>query len=78
MKVEASTINPYDRLSLAGIHFKKPLPAVGGLEGTGIVVEAKGESVQFWVGKRVCFLTFSGAWANYAVASPIGTFEIDK
>jgi len=31
VKVEASTINPSDRMFVAGSYFKKPLPAVCGL-----------------------------------------------
>lgn len=78
VKVEASTINPSDRIFMAGHYFKKPLPAICGLEGTGTVVEAKGEAVQSWVGKRVCFTTRSGSWCEYAAVTPFTCFELDK
>jgi len=51
------------------------LPATPGLEGTGRVVEAKGADLQKYVGKRVCFTTGVGSWAEYSVANLF--FEID-
>lgn len=78
IKVEASTINPADKLFIAGLNFQRPLPAVCGMEGTGHVVEAKGQALQSWVGKRVVFSSNSGAWCEYAVSSPVNTIEIDK
>jgi NADPH:quinone reductase-like Zn-dependent oxidoreductase len=63
IKVEASTINPADRLKLAGVYFAEPLPAVLGLEGVGRVVKANGEGIQNWVGKRVSFFQKgAGSW----------------
>lgn len=63
IKVQGSTVNPSDRISLTGSYKSGPLPATMGLEGTGQVVEAKGENLQNWVGKRVCFLQGgSGSW----------------
>lgn len=63
IKVDASTINPSDRLRIGGHYFPVPLPATMGLEGTGHVVEANGEDIQNWVGKRVCFVQAgSGSW----------------
>lgn len=57
---------------------KKPLPAVCGLEGAGTVIDAKGESVKSWIGKRVCFVSFTGTWCEYAVSLPFLTFEISQ
>ena len=79
IKVEGSTVNPSDRLRCAGVYFPVPLPATMGLEGTGTVVEANGENVQEWVGKRVCFTQAgSGSWGEFAVSSPDTSFAIDK
>lgn len=50
-----------------------------GIEGTGHVVEANGENVQNWVGKRVCFIhANSGSWGEFALTIPDTCFEIDK
>ncbi len=38
VKVDASTVNPSDRLRLQGAYFPVQLPATMGLEGTGHVV----------------------------------------
>lgn len=54
------------------------MPSLCGIEGSGTVVEAKGEALQSWVGKRVCFTSESGSWCEYAVAKPVKTFEIEK
>ena len=76
--MDATTVNPSDRIRLSGAAFSKPLPAIGGIEGTGRVIKAQGENVQEWVGKRVCFITTgSGTWASYCVTTPFLTFEID-
>ena len=48
-----------------------------GLEGTGRIVEAKGENLQAMVGKRVCFVQAgSGSWGEFALAEIV--FEIDE
>jgi NADPH:quinone reductase len=63
IRVEASTVNPSDRGRLTGHYMVVPLPATMGLEGTGRVIEAKGEALQHWVGKRVSFIAAgSGTW----------------
>lgn len=50
-----------------------------GLEGTGHIVEAHGEHIQEWVGKRVSFIqSDSGSWGEYAVTNPHLCFEIDE
>lgn len=74
IKVEASTFNPIDRSFMLGTRLQRKLPALCGMEGTGRVVEAKGESLQTWVGKRVSFVTFNGAWCQFAVTNPETTF----
>ncbi len=38
VKLEGTTINPSDRLSIAGAYFPFPLPSAVGLEGAGHVV----------------------------------------
>lgn len=79
IKVEASTINPADRLKLAGVYFTEPLPAVLGLEGTGRVVKAEGENLQGWVGKRVSFFqSGAGTWGEYSIAVPSFAIPIDE
>jgi len=71
VKVEASTINPSDHLKIKGILFGVTLPAVMGIEGTGHVVEANGQEIQNWIGKRVSFMAVgSGSWGEFAVTSP--------
>lgn len=50
-----------------------------GLEGTGHVVEANGENLQAWIGKRVSFIQDgSGSWGEFALASPDKTFPLDE
>ena len=62
-------------MRLTGVYFPIPLPGTMGLEGTGKVVEAKGENLQHWVGKRVCFTQGgSGSWGEYANSDPNSTF----
>lgn len=79
IKVDASTINPSDRLRIDGVYMKMPLPRTAGGEGTGHVIQANGEDLQGWVGKRVSFINDgSGSWGEFAVAKPDWTFEIDE
>lgn len=79
VKVQASTINPSDRLRIGGHYFPVPLPATMGLEGTGHVVEANGEGLQEWVGKRVSFTQAgSGSWGEYAITTPSQAFPITE
>jgi NADPH2:quinone reductase len=74
IKVLASPVNPSDLLFLAGQYGeRRPLPAVPGLEGCGVVVKA-GSGLMAWrlVGKRVAFLgAREGAWAEYTVSLAI-------
>lgn len=68
IKMEATPCNPSDIAFLrGGYNIIKPLPAVPGFEGTGIVAEA-GEEAKVMIGKRVsCFIQEEGegAWAEY-------------
>jgi NADPH2:quinone reductase len=70
VKVEASTINPIDKMFIQGHIFPRPLPATPGFEGVGRVVEANGADLQKYIGKRVCFLAEEeGSWADYTTTS---------
>jgi len=55
---------------------KLPVPNVAGFEGCGEVINAKGENVKNWIGKRVSFSTIHGAWSNFAITNPDACFEI--
>lgn len=79
VKVQASTINPSDRLFIDGLYFQRDLPATCGLEGTGKIVKANGEGLDSFVGKRICF-TNTGTWSEYVVlnAKASAYFEIDE
>lgn len=68
IKVEGATINPSDRLFIAGHYMKAPLPSRAGFEGVGRVVQGKGERAEKWVGKRVSF-TGMGSWGQYVKTS---------
>src|ERR1700692_3770992 len=76
VRVHASPLNPSDDLFMRGLYgFRKPLPAVPGFEGSGIVVEADGAALtRFLRGKRVACTAAAanikgGMWAQY-VAVP--------
>jgi NADPH2:quinone reductase len=76
IKVHASPINPSDLMFVQGQYgFKKPLPAVPGFEGSGVVVESgSGMIARYLKGRRVACATAdpgiaSGTWAEYAVTS---------
>lgn len=69
VKVDASTINPSDRIFIAGNYFNRPLPTGAGLEGVGHVVKVHSADQEHLVGKRVSFLTGTGSWSEYATSS---------
>lgn len=76
VKVHASPVNPSDLMFIQGLYgFKKPLPAIPGFEGSGVVVETgSGMMARFLKSKRVtCAVadakTSAGMWAEYVVAS---------
>lgn len=76
--MEASTVNPSDRLFITGGYFKRPLPTIAGFEAVGTVVDAKGEGVQAWIGKRVSFTSQKGTWSQFSITTPLTAFEIDQ
>lgn len=50
---------------------------MAGHEGTGRVIEANGEDLQSWVGKRVTFASENGSWCEYTTVTPFTCLEID-
>jgi len=71
VKMEAAPCNPSDIAFLrGGYNIIKPLPAVPGFEGTGVVVEA-GSVAQSLIGEKVsCFVQedSDGTWAEHFIA----------
>ncbi len=69
VEVLAAPINPSDVLTLTGEYgMLPPLPAVGGMEGVGKVIEL-GEGVGFpKVGQRVLLSAIGGTWTTHLVA----------
>jgi len=71
VKMEAAPCNPSDIAFLrGGYNIVKPLPAVPGFEGTGIVVES-GSNAKSLIGEKVsCFVQedSDGTWAEYFIA----------
>jgi len=69
IKVLAAPINPSDILTLTGEYgFLPALPAVGGMEGVGKVIEL-GEGVNsLTVGRRVLLSGTSGTWTTHLLA----------
>jgi len=69
VKMDASPVNPSDIAFLRGMYnINKPLPAVPGFEGTGIIVETRDENSKNLIGNRVSFFTqedSDGAWCEY-------------
>lgn len=82
VRMHMAPFNPSDIAFLQGnYNVKKPLPAVPGFEGAGLVV-AVGEGVdKVWIGKRVaCFAgnQTDGTWAEYLLASENQILAIDE
>jgi NADPH:quinone reductase-like Zn-dependent oxidoreductase len=73
VRMAAAPINPSDLGFLRGLYVKKPLPAIPGIEGSGVVVAADSGFLARWLmGKRVtCIAPFDGdgTWAEYMVTS---------
>lgn len=74
VRIAASPINPSDLMFVQGLYgVRKPLPAVGGFEASGLVVAAgAGPAAQRLMGRRVAALSAGendGAWADYMLAS---------
>ncbi|MDQ3266076.1 MAG: zinc-binding dehydrogenase [Myxococcota bacterium] len=71
IQVAAAPINPNDLLALRDAYdVQKPIGAVAGFEGSGVVVEGRGAMARMLVGRRVAFAASprSGSWAELAVA----------
>lgn len=69
----AAPINPSDVLTLTGAYgILPPLPAVGGNEGVGKVVEHGPDVSQPAIGQTVLLPTGSGTWATHLVAQASG------
>ena len=70
VEVLAAPINPSDVLTLTGDYGSlPPLPAVGGNEGVGRVVEVAADVAGLAVGQRVLLPIGSGTWATHLVAA---------
>lgn len=77
VKLTARPINPADMLNIMGLYGTPPaLPAIGGMEGVGIV-DALGPEVPpyFPLGLRVYVLT-QGTWQNYVCIAPQATIPV--
>ncbi|MFY0569364.1 zinc-binding dehydrogenase [Archangium lansingense] len=75
VRLAAAPINPSDLMFLRGTYgVKKPLPAVPGFEGSGMVVAAGGVAGKLLVGRRVACgasMQGDGTWAEY-IRVPLG------
>ncbi|MFD2614273.1 zinc-binding dehydrogenase [Paenibacillus gansuensis] len=81
IRVSCSSINPSDLLFIEGNYgVKLPLPCIGGIEGSGTVVEA-GNSLfaRRLKGKRVAFAGAAcGAWAEYIKVDAMACMPLPK
>jgi len=69
VKVVAAAINPSDVLTLTGEYgVLPPLPAVGGNEGVGRVVEVGPDTTGIEVGQLVLLPLEGGTWRTHAIA----------
>jgi len=83
IRMAASPINPSDLGYLRGMgETKRPLPAVPGIEGSGVVVAGgSGALPRFLVGRRVACVRKAnrdGAWAEYMVTSAMQCMPLQK
>jgi NADPH2:quinone reductase len=83
IRMAASPINPSDLGYLRGMgETKRVLPAVPGIEGSGLVVAGgSGPLARFMVGRRVACVRKSnrdGAWAQYMVTSAVQCVPLGK
>lgn len=76
IEVDASTINPSDLIFLSGGYFRRDLPAVCGIEGTGQVVGAGDDTLKHWIGKRVSFCSNYGTWCEFSVCFDYACMEV--
>ena len=66
VRIEAAPINPADLNLIEGTYgVKAELPAVPGIEGSGVVVS--GGSGRFEAGRRVMFLRRASTWASHVI-----------
>lgn len=69
IKVLAAPINPSDVLTLTGVYgMLPPLPAIGGNEGVGVVVECGSTVTTPVVGQTVLLPVGGGTWSTHMVA----------
>lgn len=69
IKVLAAPINPSDVLTLTGVYgMLPPLPAIGGNEGVGVVVECGSAVTTPAVGQTVLLPVGGGTWSTHMVA----------
>ena len=77
IKMECSTVNPSDYLTILGRYPINGLPMYPGLEGSGTVVKAgNSERAQGLLNKRVAAAAL-GAWSEYNVADIGGVFPLE-
>lgn len=75
LRMLASPINPADLNLIEGTYGVKPeLPAIGGIEGCGEVLESKADG--FAPGDRCILLAGTGLWAEQVVAVPDALFKL--
>ncbi len=81
IKVHAAPCNPSDIAFMqGGYNIVKPLPAVPGFEGSGIVVEKGKNLPQDIIGKKVSFFIQDnrpGSWAEYVTADKESIIILD-
>lgn len=83
VRMAAAPVNPSDLAFLEGMYaYRKPLPAVPGIEGSGTVVAAgKGLMPRLLLGRRVACsssTTRGGTWAEYMVTSASLCVPLDR
>lgn len=75
LRMLASPINPADLNLIEGTYGVKPeLPAIGGIEGCGEVVESRADG--FESGDQCIFLAGTGLWAEEVVATADALFKL--
>ena len=77
VKLECSTINSSDIVSIKGLYNSPPAPITGGLKGTGVVHKSGGgELADSLVGKKVAFAT-SGTWCEWTLVLAEMAYELE-
>ena len=78
VKLECSTINESDIMSIKGLYRGPPTPVTAGLKGTGIVHKSGGGQLSdSLVGKEVAFTT-SGTWCEWALVLAEMAYELQE